>query len=66
MIYLMNRSKSVKRMIKIVHCKKETYQVYCGRPSIYGNNYVIGKDGDRAQVIAKYKKDFDKRIIEDK
>jgi hypothetical protein len=28
--------------------------VYIGRPSIWGNPFVIGKDGTRAEVIAKY------------
>jgi hypothetical protein len=28
--------------------------VYCGRPSPLGNPFVIGKDGNRAEVIAKH------------
>ena len=28
--------------------------VYVGRPSIWGNPFVIGKDGSRAEVIEKY------------
>lgn len=28
--------------------------VYIGRPSKWGNPFVIGKDGDRTQVINKY------------
>lgn len=28
--------------------------VYIGRPSIWGNPFRIGVDGDRGQVIAKY------------
>lgn len=28
--------------------------VYIGRPSKWGNPFVIGKDGDRAMVIRKY------------
>jgi hypothetical protein len=28
--------------------------IYCGRPSIFGNPFVIGRDGTRAQVIEKY------------
>jgi Domain of unknown function (DUF4326) len=28
---------------------------YVGRPSIWGNPFVIGKDGDRAEVIRKYR-----------
>lgn len=29
--------------------------IYIGRPSRWGNPFVIGKDGDRAAVIAKYR-----------
>lgn len=29
--------------------------VYIGRPSVLGNPFVIGKDGNRAEVIEKYK-----------
>lgn len=29
--------------------------VYIGRPSKWGNPFVIGKDGTREEVIAKYK-----------
>lgn len=39
----------------VVHCKKEKYDVYIGRPSKWGNPFVIGKDGTRKQVIAKYR-----------
>lgn len=28
---------------KVVHCKREKYDVYIGRPSIFGNTFVIGK-----------------------
>ena len=29
--------------------------VYIGRPSKWGNPFVIGQDGDRDEVIAKYR-----------
>jgi hypothetical protein len=29
--------------------------VYIGRPSKWGNPFVIGKDGDRDEVISKYR-----------
>lgn len=32
----------------------EHYDVYIGRPSIWGNPYGIGRDGTREQVIDKY------------
>lgn len=31
------------------------YDVYIGRPSKWGNPFVIGEDGSRAEVIAKYR-----------
>lgn len=30
------------------------YDVYIGRGSVWGNPFVIGRDGDRAEVIRKY------------
>ena len=41
---------------RIVHCKRESYDVYVGRPSKWGNPFVIGKDGTREQVIAQYER----------
>jgi len=45
-------------MTKVVHCRKEKYDIYIGRPSIFGNPLSIGKDGTRAEVIKKYKDYF--------
>jgi hypothetical protein len=42
-------------MTKVVNCKKEKYDVYIGRPSLYGNPFVIGRDGTREEVIEKYR-----------
>jgi Domain of unknown function (DUF4326) len=47
----------------VVHCKKEKYDVYIGRAnprsglkaSIWANPFVIGKDGTREEVMAKYR-----------
>lgn len=41
-------------MTRVVHCKREKYDVYIGRPSKWGNPFVIGKDGTRKEVIKKY------------
>lgn len=30
------------------------HDIYIGRPSKWGNPYVIGRDGTREQVVAKY------------
>jgi len=42
-------------MTTVVHCKKERYDIYIGRPSQWGNPFSIGRDGDRAEVIRKYR-----------
>lgn len=40
---------------KVVHCKEEPYDVYIGRPGPWGNPFRIGPDGNRDEVIQKYK-----------
>jgi hypothetical protein len=40
---------------KVVHGKREKYDVYVGRPSKWGNPFAIGRDGTREEVVAKYK-----------
>ena len=39
---------------KVVHISSK-YDTLIGRPSKWGNPFEIGKDGTRAQVIAKYR-----------
>lgn len=39
----------------VVHCKKASYDVYIGRPSKWGNPFVIGKHGTRDEVIQRYR-----------
>ena len=47
----------------VVHCRKEPYDVYIGRAvpraglkaSVWGNPFVIGKDGTREEVMEKYR-----------
>ncbi len=34
---------------------KESVGIYIGRPTHFGNPFVIGKDGIREEVIAKYR-----------
>ncbi len=41
--------------MKVVHCKKNPYDVYIGRPSKWGNPFEIGVDGTREEVIVKYR-----------
>ena len=40
----------------IVNVRNEKYDVYIGRPSKWGNPFVIGRHGNREEVIAKYRK----------
>lgn len=45
-------------MIKILNKSKDKIPagaMYCGRPTILGNPFVIGKDGTREEVITKYR-----------
>lgn len=50
-------------MTKIVHCKKEPYDIYIGRGKCpktgiigkWGNPFIIGRDGSREDVVRKYK-----------
>jgi hypothetical protein len=43
-------------MSRVVHCKRELFDVYIGRGTKWGNPFVIGRDGDRSTVIAKYRR----------
>ena len=45
-------------MPKVLNIHKDSDRdpegVYIGRPSVWGNPFVIGRDGTREQVITKY------------
>lgn len=38
---------------RVVHCKKEPYDIYIGRPGKWGNPYKIGPD-TRETVLEKF------------
>ena len=40
---------------RVVHCKKEPYDIYIGRPSKWGNPFIIGRDGKRNEVVNKFR-----------
>ena len=40
---------------RVVHCRRERYDVYIGRPSRFGNPFVVGRDGTRDECIARYR-----------
>lgn len=41
---------------RVVHCKRQDYDIYIGRLSKWGNPFREGRDGTRAEVIARYEK----------
>lgn len=41
-------------MVKVVHCKREGYDVLIDRTTKWGNPFVIGIHGNREEVISKY------------
>jgi hypothetical protein len=41
--------------MRVVNIRKEPYDVYIGRPSIWGNRFIIGPDGTREEVVQKFK-----------
>ncbi len=43
-------------MCIVVNKYRSSYDVYIGRGSKWGNPFVIGKHGNREQVIAQYKR----------
>lgn len=45
-------------MTKVVNLYKEPYDIYIGRGSPFGNPFVIGWDGNRQEVIDKYREWF--------
>jgi len=36
-------------------CKKEPFDIYIGRPTKWGNPFIIGQNGTREEVVAKYR-----------
>ncbi len=40
----------------IVHCKKDKYDIYVGRPSKFGNKFKLEKEEDREKILKQYTK----------
>jgi len=51
---------------RVVNVNKEPYDICIMRPSIYGNPFIIGRDGTREEVIEKFRVYFYNRIKTDK
>jgi len=41
----------------------DSYDVYIGRGTLWGNPYQMGKEGTRDEVIAKFAYDFERRFV---
>ena len=40
---------------RVVNCRKEAYDVYIGRPSIWGAPWAVGHVADRSTIIRMYR-----------
>ena len=49
-------------MTTVVNLNTSSYDTYIGRGSPFGNPFKIGKDGDREEVIRKFKIYFVTRL----
>lgn len=47
---------------RVVHCKKEKYDVYIGRPGNWGNPFSMKSESDRDLVIEKYRIWLDRMV----
>ena len=57
--------KGGEEMSAVVNLRKDRFDVYIGRGSIFGNPFRIGEDGSRDQVIAKYRVWFYEKLTTD-
>lgn len=46
---------SLRPRTRVVNKRREPFDVYIGRPGPWGNPFVLGRDGDRDTVLAKYR-----------
>jgi len=51
----MTEDNNRKRITRVVHCKRDDFDIYIGRPTKWGNPFIIGPDGDRTEVLKKYR-----------
>lgn len=41
-------------MQRVVHCRRDPFDVYVGRPGKWGNPFRVGVDGKRGECVWKY------------
>ena len=47
---------------RVVHCKKEPFDVYIGRPGPWGNPFKIGDGMSRGMAVARFRKHLAHRM----
>ena len=55
-------------MARVIHWQDKTgdsREVYIGRPTEYGNPFVLGRDGEREEVLEKFRTYFNRRLQRD-
>jgi hypothetical protein len=50
---------------RVVHCKREEFDVYIGRPSILGNPWRVLNDAGRTEVINAFEEYARERMVKD-
>ncbi len=50
----------------VVNWRDDKNSCYIGRGSIFGNPYIIGRDGTRDEVIERYKNEWFPFLLKDK
>jgi hypothetical protein len=40
--------------MRVVHCKREPYTHYIGRPSVFGNPFVLERECERDDILTYY------------
>jgi hypothetical protein len=58
LVFFQNKEFKMCKSLNAKHHGKKAAanEVYVGRPSKWGNPFVLGKDGNRVEVIEKYRK----------
>ena len=51
-------------MARVVHVRRDKYDVFIGRPGPWGNPYVIGRHGDRDRCIDAFELEFRQRLAQ--
>jgi hypothetical protein len=49
---------------KVVHIRRDKYDIYIGRPGPWGNPFVIGRHGDRDRCIDNYELELRQRLAQ--